>query len=281
VQVALATAKSPNQSERPTKRELRDAIREAIVEAFYATHEGFSIDWLLSNPTLQKNFHLACHDAGLIGGPAEWNRELLRFRKTGAFPNKGSVRRVIVSATEMDEYIFAAEISWRIVSEQFDNVSLDEILCDPAKASVFDSTATRFGGRRAPEDFRWAALHLRKAGKDLVRNVNKYRNSALKGKDFGHRQDWLRVDFDRFRNRTGVYQLNDDQGQSLYVGHCFDLGGRLERHSRKGNRQMAIDSMSIVPFDRLPGEVYREPLKVKLAQEHNASLNVDFFSIKS
>ncbi len=38
---------------------LRDMIRDAIVDAFYAAHDGYSIDWLLANPQLQAAFHEA------------------------------------------------------------------------------------------------------------------------------------------------------------------------------------------------------------------------------
>jgi hypothetical protein len=165
------------------------------------------------------------------------------------------------------------------VSEQFGGVSLDEILCDPAKANVFDRTANRFGGDHQPQDYRWAALHLRKAGKELVENANKYRESALKRRDFGYRHDWKRVDFDRFRKRTGVYLLRDNKGESLYVGDTLDLGGRLERHAVSGKRNITIGSMSIVPEHRLPGDAYRGPLKVELARQYKTRLNVDLFAL--
>ncbi len=82
---------------KPAKRELRDLLREAIVEAFFKVHDGYSIDWLLAKPQLQAAFHEGCRDAGLIGTPVDWNRELLRIRKTGGFPKRGPVKKVHVS----------------------------------------------------------------------------------------------------------------------------------------------------------------------------------------
>jgi hypothetical protein len=261
------------------KSDLRGVIRNAIVDAFYATHDGFSIDWLLSNPGIQHNFHDMCHSAGLIGGPAEWNRELLRLRKTGGFPKRAKIKRVTLTTEEMDDYSFAAEIAWQIVSEQFNGSSLDEIFCDPAKASTFDSTARRFGGNFTPESYRWAALHLRKSGKELVEDATKYRESALKRRDFGSSFDWKRVDFDRYQNQTGVYLLRGSQGDSLYVGYCLDLAERLKRHAINRHRSMSIDSMSIVPGNRLPADIYCGPLKVDLARQYNTRFNVDLFAI--
>ena len=259
--------------------DLRELIRQAIVDAFFATHDGYSIDWLLANPELQDAFHDACDRAGLIGTPAEWNRELLRYRKTGGFPKPTRLKRVPIRAEQMEEYNFAAEIGWRITSEQFKAASLDEILCDPTKATVFDRMARRFGGNRLPQEYRWAALHLRKAGKDLIDEANKYRDSVLRQRDFGNRLPWDKVDFDRFRQRSGVYLLRDHQDTSLYVGECSDLGGRLERHSLSSGRSLAIGSMSIVPEHRFPGEKYREPLKVELARQYGPRLNIDLFAI--
>ena len=60
--------------------------------------------------SLQAVFHEACREAGLIGGPADWNRELLRLRKTGGFPKRGQIKKVHVSDDELDAYNFAAEI---------------------------------------------------------------------------------------------------------------------------------------------------------------------------
>ena len=142
--------------------------------AFYAAHDGYSIDWLLANPQLQAAFHDACRETGLIGGPADWNRELLRFRKTGEFPKRGQIKKVHVADDELDAYSFAAEIAWRLTSDKFDGPSLDEIFCDPAKAAYFDRAAKRFAPGFEPAQYRWAALRLRKASRELVNEVKQY-----------------------------------------------------------------------------------------------------------
>ncbi len=72
---------------------LRDAVASAIIDAFFASHNGQSVDWLLACPSLQDAFHAACREAGLIGGPVDWNRELLRLRKQGAIPKRGELRK--------------------------------------------------------------------------------------------------------------------------------------------------------------------------------------------
>ena len=76
-------------------------------------------------------------------GPADWNRELLRLRKTGDFPKRGPINKVHVADDELDAYNFAAEIAWRLTNDKFDGPSVDEIFCDPAKAAYFDRAARR------------------------------------------------------------------------------------------------------------------------------------------
>ena len=140
------------------KPSLRDVIREAIVEAFFATHDGYSIDWMLANPILQKVYHDACRDAGLMGGPADWNRELLRLRKAGVIPKRGKTIKVHYTDEELDNYNFAAEAAWRLTSDKFDGPSLDEIFCDPEKATFFDRSAKRLAAR-----LRFAPISLGRA----------------------------------------------------------------------------------------------------------------------
>ena len=122
-------------------------VRDAIVNSFYAAHEGHSIDWLLANPQLQAAFHESCRETGLIGSPADWNRELLRFRKTGEFPKRGPIQKVHVADDELDRYSFAAEIAWRLAKDKFPEVSLDEIFCDPVESSLLRSHGQAFCSR--------------------------------------------------------------------------------------------------------------------------------------
>ena len=171
------------------KRELRDLVRDAIVNAFYAAHDGYSIDWLLAEPKRQAAFHDACHRAGLIGSELDWNRELLRLRKTGEFPKRGPIKKVHSSDEELDAYSFAAEIAWRLTNDKFDGPSVDEIFCDPAKTAFFDRAAKRFAPGFEPAQYRWAALRLRKASRDLVNEVKQFHFVFAK-RDFARFQKW-------------------------------------------------------------------------------------------
>ena len=140
--------KDATAASRRREARLREMVRDAIVDSFYAAHEGHSIDWLLGQSQLQTAFHESCRETGLIGSPADWNRELLRFRKTGEFPKRGADpkgacgrRRTGPLQLRRRNCLAAGE---RQVSRR---TSLDEIFCDPVKAAYFDRTAKRFCAR--------------------------------------------------------------------------------------------------------------------------------------
>jgi site-specific DNA-methyltransferase (adenine-specific) len=273
-----ATVKGSNQLAAPTRRELRDAIRDAIVEAYFAAHDGYSIDWLLANPGLQRAFHVACHEAGLIGGPADWNRELLRVRKTGDFPKRGPIKKVQIADEELDAYCFAAEAAWRLTSDKFDGPSVDEILCDPVKAAYFDRAASRFAPGFEPSQYRWAALRLRKASRDLVDEVKRYHFVFAK-RDFSRFHNWPRFVPKRYAGEQGLYLLRDENKEPLYVGRTFDLGRRLDQHDECPTISDQVAHISLLTGDELPSEEYLDAFKEELVRRHQPRWNVNLVGL--
>jgi site-specific DNA-methyltransferase (adenine-specific) len=260
------------------KRELRELVREAIVEAFFAAHDGYSIDWLLANPQLQTVFRDRCREAGLIGGPADWNRELLRLRKTGSFPKRGTIKKVDLSDDELDAYDFAAEIGWRFTNDRFHGPSLDEVLCDPEKVAYFDRVAKRFAPGFEPPNYRWAALRLRKASRDLVDEVKQYHFVFAK-RDFARFQAWDHFDPSRFAGQPGIYLLRAEKKVPLYVGHTLDLGRRLGRHADCPAIAGCVEHVSIIAGSDLPGEEYRAAFKEDLVRRHQPRWNMNLVGL--
>lgn len=260
------------------KRELRELVRDTIVEAFFAAHDGYSIDWLLANPQLQAVFHEECREAGLIGSAVDWNRELLRIRKTGGFPKRGKINKVHVSDDELDAYDFAAEIGWRLANDKFHGPSLDEILCDPEKAAYFGRMAKRFAPGFEPVNYRWAALRLRKASRDLVDEVKQYHFVFAK-RDFTRFQTWNRFKTSRFDGQPGIYLLRGGDKEPLYVGHTRDLGRRLAQHLECPSIAEAVAHVSILVGDELPGEEYRAAFKEDLVRRHQPLWNVNLVGL--
>ena len=271
---AIATAESAAS----TKRTLRELVREVIVDAFYTAHDGYSIDWLLADPPLQTVFHHECREAGLMGGAADWNRELLRLRKTGGFPKRGLVKKVHVSDDELDAYEFAAEAAWRQASDKFGHPSLDEIFCDPEKAATFDRAAKRFAPGFEPVQYRWAALRLRKASRELVDDVKQYHFVFAK-RDFGRFHTWDHFRPARFVGQAGVYLLRGHDKEPLLVGRTLDLGRRLEQHAYCRAIGDLIAHVSILTGDDLPSDEYCAAFREELVRRHQPKWNVNLVGL--
>jgi DNA modification methylase len=257
-----------------SRRNVRDAIRDTIVDAFYEVHDGYSIDWLLANPSLQNAFHETCREAGLIGCPRDWNRELLRLRKMGKFPKRGQITKVQIPESELDTYVFAAEIAWRLAGDKFDGPSVDEILCDPEKAIFFDRAAKRFAPGFDAARYRWAALRLRKASHELVNEVKKY-HFVFKNRNFAEFQPWTRSKRNRLADQPGVYLLRGDRKQPLYVGHTFDLGRRLSQHAECRAISDKTRHISVITGNDLPGKEYDAAFKEDLVRRYEPCWNVN------
>ena len=267
-------------SKTTSRRELREVVREAIVDAFYAAHDGGSIDWLLANPALQDRYHDACREAGLIGGPADWNRELLRLRKTGDFPKRGQIKKVHVADDELDAYSFAAEIAWRLTNDKFGGPSVDEIFCDPVKAAYFDRAARRVAPGFEPTQYRWAALRLRKASHDLVNEVKRY-HFVFANRDFSRFQTWRGFKPKRLNGQPGIYLLRGDDKSPLYIGHTLDLGHRLAQHAECPAVSDEVAHVSVIAGVDLPGAEYRDAFKEDLVRRHAPEWNVNLVGLGS
>jgi hypothetical protein len=255
-------------------------IRAALVEAFYAAHGGYSIDWLLADARRQTAFHEACRDAGLIGGPADWNRELLRLRKTGGFPKRGPIKKAHLSEIELDAYGFAAEIAWRLASDKFGAASLDEILCDPMKATYFDRVAKRFAPGFEASQYRWAALRLRKASRTLVDDAKKY-HFVFGNRDFTRFQAWHRLNAARYEGASGIYLLRDARKAPLYVGRSLDLGRRFWQHAECRAIGDSILQIAVVSGTDLPGEEYQAAFKEDLVRRYGPRWNVNLVGLQA
>jgi site-specific DNA-methyltransferase (adenine-specific) len=260
------------------RRELRELLRETIVEAFFATHDGYSIDWLLANPSLQSAFHEACRESGLIGGPADWNRELLRIRKQGGFPHRGEIKSVQIPAEETDAYEFGAEIAWRMASDKFDGASLDEIFCDPSRAAFFDRVARRFAPGFEPAQYRWAALRLRKASRELIREMKQYHFVFAK-RDFAKFQAWDRLNRARLAGKPGIYLLRDEAKEPLFVGRTLDLGQRLAVHDDCSTISDVVSQVAVLIGEDLPGEEYQAAFKEDLVRRHSPTWNMNLVGL--
>jgi site-specific DNA-methyltransferase (adenine-specific) len=232
----------------------------------------------LADPKLHEGFHASCREAGLLGGPADWNRELLRLRKAGAFPKRGEIKKVHISDDELDAYDFAAEIAWRLASDKFGGPSLDEILCDPEKAAYVDRAARRFAPGFESVQYRWAALRLRKASRQLVDDVKQY-HFVFANRDFGRFQAWDDFDAERLAGRPGIYLLRADRKEQLFVGRTRDLDCRLKQHAFSRAISDLVTHVAILAGRDLPSDEYQAAFKEALVRRYQPRWNVNLVGL--
>jgi site-specific DNA-methyltransferase (adenine-specific) len=199
---------------------------KGIIDAYRATHKGFSVDFMLADAALDAAFLDACKKNGLSGDAVEWNRALLRIRKAGELPRLDQrTRKRAPSAPEMDLYCFASEVAMQQLCVEF-NTTLDNILCDPKLAAKFDELAQSFSPGYSPIQYRWAALAVRKRARD-AKQVAKDRCQEWLHRALPHPKPISDCNWKRYEC-SGVYLLASRSRQQLYVGESLNLGKRLE-----------------------------------------------------
>lgn len=253
---------------------LREMSQDALIEAFLAAHDGHSIDWLLCDPDLQRRFHDLCGEEGLMGGPGDWNHELLRLRKAGRMP-KRDLKKVDVSADEIDCVAAAAEIAWRQSQQKHPGASLDELFSSPGMGFFFDRAAGKqLAETKAPAStLRWAALRNRKARKSLANEAKQF-DYVLAKRDFGRCLPWSRFRPERFDGEPGLYLVRGVDKSPLYLGETHDLGRRLTSHLGSRAFSKLAAQVSLLPASELPSNEYRAPLWVDLVRRYEPRLNV-------
>jgi hypothetical protein len=195
-------------------------MRETIREAFLIVRGECSPDVVVADPVLNERFLSECQARGLSAPPAVLNRGLLNLRKSSDLQGIKSRR---VSLRNQDEYRFASEIAVRFL-ERRDQVSLDEILCDPLRAAEFGTIAAKLAPGFTLFQYRWAALNLRKRKKlrpELLGRV--VRAEAV----ITCRAEAVKPG--QLPARSGLY-LFIEPARVLYIGECQNLRKRIGKH---------------------------------------------------
>ena len=209
--------------ERLVESQLKTTL-EGIVEAYRASHAGFSVDRVVADPEINSVFSEHCSKLGLAGDRRTWNSLLFRLRKAGKLASIPTTRSTEFSWVDVDPYLHGSEIALQMMLDQELAISLDEILCDPLLASEFDSLAENFAPGRTPLEYRWAALNLRKRSK-----VARTRGSILTPPKRIGRSDLLsELDPNELQESPGVYLLKSSPKKSLYAGETLNLRQRIE-----------------------------------------------------
>ncbi|QDV75647.1 DNA-methyltransferase [Botrimarina mediterranea] len=261
---------------------LRELTRLALVKAFHTASAGASLDWLLCRPELQTTFHTACAEAGLMGSAYEWNRELLKLRKSGALGKgtKDTAHTTNPHASSLKpQAAHAAEIAWAKVRAKHPGASLDDMLCDPRKLDLFDKAARQAAPGCDVSDYRWEALRLRKSAKTHKAEAAQYDYVVEKplGSVLAERPKKLTARAAKTLTSVGgVYLITTDkkitEGLSGYIGAADDLGERLATHLKSSRGETYF---SVIADNTLPSSDYRDALRWNLVHRLKPTLSVD------
>jgi site-specific DNA-methyltransferase (adenine-specific) len=205
-------------------------MRETVREAFLAVRGERSPDVVVADPDLNEQFLRECRIRGLKDQPRQLNLTLLNLRKSSDLQGIKSKRTVVKN---QEDFCFASEIAVRFL-ERRDQVSLDQILCDPTLAAEFDEIAAGLASGFSTFQYRWAALGLRKRKglrPELLGKVIQARSVvACRAED---------VKPEELPVQPGLY-LFIGPSDVLYIGECQSLRKRLGKHlDHSDNKSLA------------------------------------------
>lgn len=206
-------------------------VDKAVADALIATNSGYSPDRVVADAQLNRLFQDALAQFGAIMPPNAANRHLLGMRKRGCLRGLRCTRRT--SFRDDDSYRHAAEIAIRHL-EKRDNATLDDIICDPERASEFDKIAMCISPGYTSLQYRWAALNLRKSSRlkpEVMAHVVRPVTVSL-----GSIQE---LAIDSIPVGQGLYVFYSPDS-TLYVGEAQSLRNRLSKHlDHSDNRELA------------------------------------------
>jgi hypothetical protein len=205
-------------------------MKHEIERAFHHASQGYSPDRVVADPDLNHAYLSECNRLGLGSDAATLNRSLLNLRKRGSLRGLAS-RRTLLRGHH--DYRFAAEIAARFL-ERENEVTLDQIICDPRYAERFDEIAKAMVPGGKSFEYRWAALNLRKQRRlkpELLARVARP-SKVLQFKVGG-------LSLAAVPRNPGLYLFYSDRA-TLYVGECEDLQNRIRKHiDHSDNKELA------------------------------------------
>ena len=268
---AKPATKPPVANDKPTIQ-LSEAHDGGVIEAFTNTHDGFSLDRVLATPDLNEAFTDACASKGLPGIPAEWNRRLLRLRKSKKLPRGESRKQAKIRAEEMDPYVFASEIAMQKLGGEV-NISLDAIFCDPDLAGKFDQIAAHYAPGFSAFQYRWAAFWIRKRRSSIRKAERTDLPIGIRDRDLPRARRWGTNALRKTSAEPGVYVLWGESKERLYIGETFNLADRISRHD-----VFNPTKIQLIPMNDI-NELVRAAYRSVLIGRHQPSLNAECLAI--
>jgi len=220
--------------------------KASLIQAFGEVRDGFSADRVVADPDLNRKFLRRCRELGLSGTDYDLNWSLLSARKNRLMSGFPKTKRYTVRGT--DEFEYASELAVRHLQRSQD-VSLDQIICDPDLAREFDKYAMQLAPGYEPLQYRWMALGLRKAGRLQKDKVGKSGVPELQPLC-----SVPQLKSSSLPTGNGLY-LFSSSGTPVFLSHTDNLRHRIERH------------MDVSGSRGLPGWLWDQgPLDLSLAE---------------
>ncbi len=221
----------------------------------------------MCDPELNQQFADHCRQHGVPGHETLWNKSVLRLRKSKRLP-RSTIRNPRLSFAQMDDYSFAGEIAMQMLTIDC-GLTLDNALCSREFATEFDRIAGEFATGFSANEYRWAALAIRKrAGTAKSRrlateNYARWRQQRLPRKIPIRRAAAARYE------QPGVYLLKTALNE-LYIGETENVARRVRQVlENPAWQELEPESVSVIPVESTD----RHGLQSVLVQRLNPVLN--------
>lgn len=245
----------------------------SIIQAFGEIREGYSVDRVIADPKLDRKFLSRCRELNVSGADYNLNWALMNERKKGNLSHLPRTKRYTVQ--EIDEFEYASELAVRYL-QNLNEVSLDQIICDPELAEKFDKYAAKLAPGFSPLQYRWSAFGLRKAGR-----LGKKQNKLDKQSDWENIGNVSSLRLQKIPKGSGLYLFSSDD-QRVFIGQTDDLRHRVEKHmdvsSSHGLPEWLWDTKKYplrMGIASLPGvkRSMRQTIELSLIKEWRPQLN--------
>lgn len=234
-----AVVQNPDQSSR---------LNDVVVEAYKATHDGWSSDEVILNDDLNQAFIAACQKQLPKVEPAEFNWRLMNLRKAG----KLTIKSTKSNRSSVSDVAHIAEIAARSMHDRY-SISSDRVMTDPKRRKEFDQIAQSIDAQVDLYRVRKAAFRLRKTRKLRPELIARIADWGREIKTFTAKEISAKPEL--IDAHPGVYIFRDKTGY-LYIGQSDDLRERLKKHLDQSHNQSLAKYLRTKNFENVTIETH-------------------------
>jgi hypothetical protein len=248
---------------------------QVVIKAFRTVRDARadrgSPDLYVADPDRNAVFLAVCRSLGLRCSDYMLNKTLMNARRNGLLAGLNSIRTVI----PYEDYAFACEFAATELKYKT-GASIDDIICDPGLATIFDSIASKLAPGFTPFRYRWGILSIRKAG----------RRAEWKPEyEMPEFTSWIRLLKDPLEtvpDDRGVYLLQENGKQRLlYARSTEHLRHAIELHRNPRLISAILDKFwkpepenFIVSYAVLATKGLLKPVEKRIVEERKPVFNV-------